>query len=151
MPQLSPHFTVEELSASATARLHQLDNTPTSAPLQNLTHLANDVLERIRGLVDKPVTVSSGYRSPEVNRLVRGEPNSQHVRGEAADINCPSIGPVELFNRVRHSNIPFDQVIEEFGRWVHVSYRHGGPNRHQVLRARKQGRRTVYTPVPDNE
>lgn len=151
MPPLSPHFTVEELSASATARLHRLDNTPTGTALQNLRHLANDVLERIRSLVAKPVTVSSGYRSPEVNRLVRGEPNSQHVRGEAADINCPSIGPVALFNEVRRSDIVFDQIIEEFERWVHVSYNHGGPNRRQVLRARKVGRRTVYTPVSNNE
>lgn len=145
MPKLSEHFTLEELTLSPTAVLKGIDNTPTPEALKNLKELCENLLEPIRQLTGQPVTVSSGYRSEAVNKAVGGVKKSQHVTGQAADINCHAIGQKNLFDLIRKSGLPFDQCIEEFGSWVHVSIAKN--NRGAVLIARKVGGKTVYTAV----
>jgi zinc D-Ala-D-Ala carboxypeptidase len=119
---LSPHFTLEELTASQTAARLGLDNTPPPEIVDALTRTAMG-LEGVRTVLGAPIIISSGYRSPDVNHAVGGQTNSQHQTGEAADFICPGFGtPHEIVTRLIKSGVNFDQCIVEFGRWVHVSF-----------------------------
>lgn len=117
--KLSEHFTLDELTLSETAARKGIANLPGPQELANLHRIAN-LLEQVRSLVDRPIVVSSGYRAPEVNKLVGGSATSAHVKGLAADINCPGIKPAALAAIIKTSNIQFDQLILEFDRWVHI-------------------------------
>ena len=145
MPKLTDHFSLEEMTFSESAVRHGLDNKPDSASRQNLLELSENLLEPIRELAGGPIAVTSGFRSLTLNSIIGGSPKSQHKTGEAADINCPLLNPQALFQRIRESGLPFDQLIDEFGAWVHVSFRKPGRNRRQVLSARKVDGVTRYT------
>ncbi len=120
------YFTLEELTRSDTAIAQKLDNTPDEQAIKNLNTLVDNVLDPLRKLYGKPIIVTSGYRSPEVNKAVKGSKTSQHVLGEAADITVRSKKEnKKLFNLIK-DNLPFDQLINEHNySWVHVSYRDG--------------------------
>ena len=119
--QLSPNFSLAELTRSETATARGLSNDPMPRHLENLRRLAG-VLEQTRTLVGKPVLVTSGYRSPPVNRAVGGVPNSAHALGFAADIRVDGMTAIELARRIRDSAIRYDQLILETGRRiVHIS------------------------------
>lgn len=128
------YFSIDELSKSSTAIARKLDNTPSKEVITNLEALVDNVLDPLREIYGKPIIVTSGYRSPEVNRSVNGATSSQHVKGEAADI---TVGTKEgnkwLFNIIK-DKLPFDQLINEHDySWVHVSYKNNNQNRKQVL------------------
>lgn len=130
---LTDHFTLEELTHSQTAARLGLDNEPPPDVVDALTRTAHG-LEMVRVLLQAPILVSSGYRSPLVNRAVGGAANSQHILGEAADFTAPGFGPPEMIVRaiMRSTRpIPYDQLIVEFGRWVHISFSRSP--RHQAL------------------
>lgn len=119
---LSPHFSLDELTVSEMAARKGWDNTPPPGALANLRALA-DMLERIREELGAPaIIITSGYRSPLVNAAVGGCAGSQHLLGCAADYICPRFGtPLQVAKAIAESGIPFDQLIHEYGRWVHVS------------------------------
>ena len=122
MPRmLSPHFTLDEFTFSQTAARLGLDNTPDARTLKNLRHLAA-TLEQVRGaLGDCPIIISSGYRSPALNRAVGGSVHSAHMLGLAVDFTCPQYGSVLATARAAaRSAVGFDQMILEYGRWVHL-------------------------------
>lgn len=134
------YFTIEELTRTSTGII----NIPTSAAVNNLVTLVKNVLDPAREAYGAPIRVNSGYRSTELNEAVGGAKNSQHTRGEAADITCSN--NMKLFKILL--DMEFDQLIYEHGddkqpSWIHVSYREGN-NRQQALRARKSGKKTVY-------
>lgn len=137
------HFTIEELIHSDKARELGIDNTPDKDSIDRLTTLIIEVLDPARELLGKPIVVTSGYRCSVLNTAVGGQPNSQHTKGEAADLQC--YNNKYLFDIIRE-NLSFDQLILEtkdiFDRngnktgvreWVHISYKKG-KNRKQVLR-----------------
>ncbi|MBU9579619.1 peptidase M15 [Ralstonia mannitolilytica] len=133
---LTDHFTLDEMIASQTAARRSIDNTPTPEIIDNLTKTAQ-TLERVRVLLgSRPITVSSGYRSPDLNRAVGGASNSAHLRGLAADFICPAYGnPLAICKAIAASNIDFDQVIQE-GTWVHIGLPPPGQkSRRQLLTA----------------
>jgi hypothetical protein len=141
--QLSPNFSLKELTASETADRHGLDNTPTDEIIENLKHLAG-VLQEVRSILgNKPITVSSGYRSPTVNEKLGSKPTSDHCKGLAVDFICPSFGtPDEVVRQIMASDIPYKQVIREFDRWVHLAVSAPGEEpRRQALIIDKQGTR----------
>lgn len=118
---LSPHFTLEELTISNVAARSGIDNAPSEEAITQLRILTAG-LEEIRELLGRPVHISSGYRCPELNKAIGGAPNSQHMSGNAADFICPRFGrPVEICHRIVASAIEFDQLILEYS-WVHVSF-----------------------------
>lgn len=118
---LTPHFTLEELTASETADRNGWDNTPSDAELANLRRLA-DFLEQIKALLGgKPIMINSAYRSKAVNDAVGSKDTSQHRIGCAADIRVPGMTPDDVVRKIMASRLPFDQVIREFDRWTHVS------------------------------
>lgn len=138
---LSPHFSLAELIASQVATRKGIDNTPAPAIVANLTRLAA-LLEQVRELVGAPITVSSGYRSPALNRAVGGAASSSHVLGLAADISTAKLAPRALALLIRQSSIVFDQLIYE-GTWVHIALSAGAPRR-QVLTAKFGGGAVSY-------
>lgn len=117
------YFTLKELTRSATAEAKGIDNTPTPEVEKNLTLLVENVLDPLRKLFGKPITVNSGYRCPELNKAVGGFKTSDHVKGFAADITGGSKEENErLFYLIKY-NFNFKQLIDEKNfSWVHVSY-----------------------------
>lgn len=125
---LSSHFTLAEMTYSETAKKHSIDNTPPPEAVKNMQALCEEVLEPIRALVGKPITINSGYRCLALNRLLGSKDSSQHVKGEAADIECPGVSNLELAWLIFKSTIFLDQLILENYKpgdpasgWVHVS------------------------------
>lgn len=143
---LSPHFTLAELTVSQTASRKGLDNTPPAAVISALRGLCVNLLEPIRTGLGKPVVVTSGYRSPAVNRACGGSKTSQHVLGQAADFTVPDMSNMELARWIR-DHCQYDQLIYEFGEsgWIHASWRQGAL-RNQELSAKRTARGTVYLP-----
>jgi hypothetical protein len=139
---LSPNFTLEELTVSQTAVRRGFDNTPNASEIANLVRVAA-LLEEVRALVKKPITVNSGFRSKQVNDAVGSRDTSQHRLGCAADIRVPGMTPREVVEACIAANIGYDQIIEEFGSWTHISV----PNtpstapRRQALIIDRQGTR----------
>jgi hypothetical protein len=130
---LTPNFTLEELIFSSTAHARGISNTPTPDAVEHL-HVLAAGLERVRAILGHAMHIDSGYRSPELNHLVRGVPNSAHVTGYAADFLCPEYGtPLEIVQRLHNDiDLEFDQIIQE-GTWVHISF--APAMRRQVLTA----------------
>lgn len=129
------HFTIDELCCSDTARSRGIDNTPTEEVRKNLTALVDNVLDPLREWYSKPIYVNSGYRCPALNKAVGGVASSQHLTGQAADIDVNDRAENRRLMKHIEDNLDFDQLIwENGGAWVHVSYRADGKNRRQVLR-----------------
>jgi hypothetical protein len=136
------YFSLEEFTISQTAARKGIDNTPTPEVEANLRALVEHILDPLRHSLEIPIVISSGYRSPQVNRAVGGANNSQHTKGEAADIIVPGRTVEGIIERIKHLDLPFDQLINEFGEWTHVSYRPDG--RREVLKARVTKKGVVY-------
>ncbi len=128
------YFTLSELLKSDTALKHNLWNGAPKEAEENLKALVEDVLDPLREAYGRPIRVTSGYRCPQLNRLVGGSPNSQHMRGEAADIQ-PVVGnddDLDELAQILIANGKFDQLIV-YPTFIHVSYRRNGWNRRQVM------------------
>ena len=118
---LTPHFTLEELTASETAERNGWDNSPNDQELANLTRLA-DFLEQVKVVLNgKPIIISSGLRTKKVNDAVGSRDTSQHRLGCAADFRVPGMTPDQVVKAIVASGIGYDQVIREFDRWTHIS------------------------------
>ena len=118
---LTPHFTLEELTASETAERNGWDNSPNDEELANLTRLA-DFLEQVKVVLGgKPIMISSGLRTKKVNDAVGSKDSSQHRLGCAADFRVPGMTPDQVVKAVVASKIGYDQIIREFDRWTHIS------------------------------
>ena len=146
--KLSRNFSLQELTKSDTAIRKSIDNTPSNEVLSNLTTLCDMVLQKVRNS-HGVVTVTSGYRSPELNRAIGGSTTSDHCKGCAADFEVPGLDNKQLAKWII-DNLTFKQLILEFyedgqpnSGWVHCSFEEG-ENNNQVLRAVKEGKKTVY-------
>lgn len=143
------YFTLEELTASPTARRLGIRNTPSESCVAALRLLVENVLDPLREAWGAPIVVTSGYRSTKLNTVVGGARNSQHVLGQAADIRTLSDRPGDnrrLRDLLVALNLPFDQLIDEYScDWLHVSHRADG-NRGQVLSATRKNGKTIFTP-----
>lgn len=144
----SKYFTLEEMTASATAKRKGINNTPSESIKINLQRLVKNVLDPLREEWGAPIIVTSGYRSVRLNAAVGGARSSAHVYGQAADIRTVSDRPEDnkkLCDLLIKLNLPYDQVIDEFGcDWIHVSHKESG-NRGQLLSAKRVKGKTVYT------
>lgn len=118
--QLSAHFTLEEMTRSEYAARRGWPNEPEQKELDNLKRTCA-LLEQVRALVNRPIIVTSGYRSPNINSAIGGSRNSQHMNGCAADIRAVGMTPDDLMMAVVGSKIQYDQLIREFDSWVHIS------------------------------
>ena len=152
--QLSKHLSLAEVTRSETAKRKGVSNMPTPEHLENFKLLAEKVFEPIREHFKVPIHISSGYRSKELNKAIGGSSSSQHLLGQAIDIDMDGsangVTNKMVFDFIKN-NLSFDQLIFEFGTkdapdWVHVSYNPNGKQRKQVLRAVKSGGKTSYVP-----
>ena len=137
--QLSKHFKLEEMTKSMTATRKGIDNTPGSGEIKCLGDLCWKVLEPLRAHFDKPVTITSGYRSEALCEAIGSKKTSQHAKGQAVDLEIFGVPNIKTAHWLQN-NVDFDQLILEFynkddpaGGWVHVSYNEAGANRKQVL------------------
>ena len=123
MTVLTQHFTLEEFTFSETAIRHDIYNMPESNELDNLLITAEG-MENVRKLLNNnAINVSSGYRCLELNTLLKSKPNSKHVKGLACDFTCKGFGtPEKIVRSIVNSNISYDQVILEYGSWVHIAF-----------------------------
>jgi hypothetical protein len=138
--QLTPHFTLEELTHTDH---REFDNTPNSTEINNLKRVA-ELLEEVKTLLNgKPIMVNSAFRSKAVNDAVGSKDTSQHRVGCAADIRVPELTPDQVVQAIKNSPIEFDQLIREFDSWTHISVTNepSGKPRKQVLIIDKQGTR----------
>ena len=150
--KISKDLTLAEVSKSNTAIKLGIDNEPKGEHLNNMIHTANAIFQPMREHFGKPIFVSSGYRSPELNKAIAGAAsNSQHCTGEALDLDNDAVEyPTnkDIFDYIKN-HLDFDQLIWEFdGAWVHVSY-NKDKNRKQVLRALKVNGKTIYQPYTE--
>ena len=137
--KLSKYFSLSEFTHSDTARTLDINNQPSQQELINLAHLCINVLDPCRAFFNKPMSISSGYRSLELNRAVRSKDTSQHINGQAGDVHIKGVDNMVLAEFIR-DNLCFDQLIAEkldkndgAKGWVHVSYNFLGTNRKNVL------------------
>ena len=151
--KISEHLELSELTRSDSAKRAGISNMPTPEHIENLKKLAENVFEKVRAHFGKPIRISSGYRSKELNAKIGGADSSQHSSGEAIDIDMDGtdITNKEIFDYIK-SNLSFDQLIWEFGTdknpdWVHVSYESKGKQRKQILKGSKQNGKTYYTNI----
>jgi hypothetical protein len=151
--QLSLNFSLGELTKSQTATRKGIDNTPSTEHQENLKSLCTNVLQPIRDHFSRVVTITSGYRSPELCEAIGSRSTSQHARGEAADFEIFGVSNKELADWI-HYNVNYDQLILEYWNesdpnsgWVHCSYT-SGPKRRQYLKAYKdENNKTCYQPM----
>jgi hypothetical protein len=146
--RLSKDFSLASFCKSQTAERLGLDNTPSQLVIANASYLTNHLLQPLRDYVNKPIIFNSGYRSKVVNKATGGVPTSQHVLGQAADIECTGISNYELACII-YKRFEFDQLILEYynesvpdSGWVHVSLRSDGKNRKESLQINKHGKTT---------
>ncbi len=149
---LSRHFTLAEMTRSETATRERIDNQPGAAVIESLRQLCAAVLDPLRDALGSAIKVNSGYRSPALNQRIGGAANSQHVQGQAADLQAPAVSVLDLFKRVIQLGLPFDQVIYEAQnattKWVHVSH-NPGANRGEIRVAQfgPNGKPTGYPQI----
>jgi hypothetical protein len=126
-----------------------VSNMPTPEHIENFKKLAENIFEPIRKHFGVPIFVSSGYRSKELNTAIGGAKSSQHLLGQALDLDMDGtpngVTNKMVFDYIK-ANLNFDQLINEFDySWVHVSYNPSGKQRKQILNAIKGGGKTTYT------
>ena len=152
--KLSEHLDLSEITRSESAKRNGISNMPPELHIANLKLLAENVFEPIRNNFRCPIHISSGYRSIELNRIIKGSLTSQHCTGEAIDIDMEGsangVTNKMVFDYIK-DHLQFDQLIWEFGNslepdWVHVSYESTGKQRKQILKAIRSGKKTSYVP-----
>jgi zinc D-Ala-D-Ala carboxypeptidase len=126
--KLTKNFSLQEMTKSQTALRKGIDNTPTPDKIEPLTLLCEKVLQPVRDHFDRPVTITSGYRSPELCVAIGSKVTSQHTRGQAADFEVLGVSNMEVAQWIA-DNCEFDQLILECFTggntgWIHCSYVH---------------------------
>jgi len=120
---MTPHFSLEELTFSETASRHGIDNTPNDKQFANLLITAKE-MENVRELLNSgAIRVSSGFRCLALNQLLGSKETSSHIKGLACDFTCQRFGtPNDVVLAIINSSIPYNQLILEYDRWVHISF-----------------------------
>ncbi|EMN90471.1 D-Ala-D-Ala carboxypeptidase family metallohydrolase [Leptospira weilii] len=118
---LSKNFTIKQLTVTQTG----LENNPDEKSIESLKRLCETILEPLYESVGLPISVSSGYRSPTINRKIKGSPTSQHTKGQAADFGIKGMSKSDICKKILELDLPFHQLINEGtvsgATWVHVS------------------------------
>lgn len=140
---LSKHVTLAEFQDSSTATTHGINNKMNESQIASAKLLCENVFEPLRLYLNTPIKISSGFRSVQLNKMIKGSSTSQHTKGEAMDLQIGANG----FFFIK-TKLDFDQLIWEFGNdenpsWVHVSF--SSKNRKQVLKATKKNGKTIYS------
>lgn len=125
------NFKLSELIYSEKAVQHNINNMPDINSLDCMLDLIVFCLQPVRDFINKPMIITSGYRNKEVNKLVNGVANSQHMKGQAVDFVIKGLSVAYIIDLIKNSGIEYDQLINEYNRWVHISFVRG-KNRKQI-------------------
>jgi len=145
LERISKWFTYGECTRSTTATRQGMDNTPNEEQLACLEALCKNFLDKVRDVCKRSISPFSMFRCFKLNVLVGGSKNSQHMTGEAVDFLPTGLTVMQTMKIILQNNIEFDQLIDEFGSWVHASYTTKRKNRNQILQYRKVNGNTVVT------
>ncbi len=148
--KISKHISYKEGTYSQTALRRGLDNTPSEEQLKCMKEIAEELFEPLREWVGGPIKINSFFRGEPVNTAIGGSTRSQHMKGQAIDID-DTFGHktnAEMYHYIKN-NLSFDQLIWEFGddknpNWVHVSYVTHRPNRKKLTIAKRIDGKTRY-------
>lgn len=139
--KLSKNFYLSEFTKSNTAKRLGINNVPSQEVINNLQDLVDAVCQAVRDHFKKPVIITSGFRCLELNRFLGSSDSSQHITGNACDLEVPGVSNYELACWIR-DNLSYDQLILEFytegdpdSGWVHISFVSAEENRHEILTA----------------
>ena len=150
---ISKHISYKEGVYSATATRRGIDNVPNDEQLANMELIAEKVFEPLRKYVGGPIKINSFFRCPKLNKAIGGARSSQHMKGQAMDIDdtFEVVANSDMYNYIKN-NLDFDQLIWEFGdddnpNWLHVSYVSKEDNRNRCLRAYKGNGKTLYSVI----
>lgn len=149
---LSKNLSLREATKSVTALRLGIDNTPDDQVINNLELVATEIFQPLRNHFGVPIAVTSGYRSKALNKAIGGSRTSQHMAGQALDLDADVYGEITNYDIFKYiyTHLEFDQLIWEFGTdlepaWVHVSYKRGkGENRNRAMKAYKEDGKTTY-------
>lgn len=130
---MSLNFKISELIHSDTAVRANINNMPDINSLDYMLDLIVYCLQPIRDKIGKPMIITSGYRNSTVNYLVDGVDTSQHTKGQAVDFTVKDMTVKEVIEFIKKSGVEFDQLINEYNKWVHISFVKG-KNRKQILK-----------------
>ena len=144
--QLSKHFSLEEMIKSSTALRMGIDNIPNEEQIENLKAICENILEPLREYYEsRPITITSGFRSPELSEAIKSSRQFQHCKGEACDFEIAGFDNRQVASHIKN-NFDFDQLISEYyeegvadSGWIHVAYKRDGSNRKQSLIKDKEG------------
>ena len=146
MTQLSKHFSLEEMTKSSTASRMGIDNTPNEEQIENLKAICENILEPLREYYEsRPITITSGFRSPELSEAIKSSRSSQHCKGEACDFEIAGFDNREVAAHIKN-NFDFDQLISEYyisgvpdSGWIHVSYKKSGNRKQSLIKNKGEG------------
>ena len=151
--KLSENFSLQELTKSQTAERKGIDNTPSAEHQENLKSLCTSILQPVRDHFGRVVTISSGYRSPELCVAIGSKTTSQHAKGEAADFEIFGVSNKELADWI-HYNLNYDQLILEYWKesdpnsgWVHCSFSQNQKRRQYLKAYKDESNKTCYQPM----
>jgi hypothetical protein len=145
--QAKKEFNINDYTYSATSIHKLIDNIPSPIHVYNLKQLHENVtLKLLEILPNKTIVITSGFRSINLNRAIGGSSLSQHCNGQAIDIQVEGVSVENVFNTIRNSSILYDQLIQEFDSWIHISFAKN-KNRNQDLRAIKEKGKTKYIKI----
>lgn len=122
--KLTENFTISELIYSYTAQVNKIDNRPSVQVIENLKALCENILQPLRDHFACHIIITSGFRSPKLNKKIGGVANSQHIEGKAADFIIPAVDLKTVFKWIKN-NLVYDQLLYEYNSkdvWIHVSY-----------------------------
>ena len=143
--KFTPNFSLHELLLTNHRKFDEEQYNPPAEIIENLRALCVHVLQPLRDALGTPVNINSGYRCPSLNKAINGSKNSQHMSGQAADIVDHTHGNEFLYRKIVELNLPFDQIIDEFGfRWVHVSYDPSRNRKQQLQAVKDSSGKTIY-------
>ena len=142
--KISKYFSKLECTRSTTAARLGIKNEPDEDQWNNINLFMNNCMDKIRELFNAPIVPNSVFRSAELNAKIGGSKTSMHMEGLACDFVVPGVSVANAVKRIIDSGIEFDQVIDEYGSWVHVGWRPTG-NRRQKLKVRKYNGKSVWT------
>jgi len=138
--QISRNFYLREFTDSATAKRNGINNAPGESEILNIKRLVRQVLQPLRDMIGASIHISSGYRCEELNEKVGGSEKSQHMRGQAADIQIFSRDLKDVYLMIKNKIPEYDQLIYEFGDWIHVSIKAQGNRKQNLVFERINGK-----------
>jgi zinc D-Ala-D-Ala carboxypeptidase len=144
MGDISKNFSLSEFTYSQSAARAGHPLLPDDKQRNYLIQLVRTTLQPIREMLDRPIVITSGFRDQWLNTLIGGAKDSQHMKGQAADFIVIGMTPHDVCKEILRSEMRFDQLISEFGRWTHISSVPGPAVRKVALTAKSSDGTTIY-------